>query len=87
MHGIADDPQYRLHKGSEASIQSGEQVGLTLPAGPDAACTALFNPTKTGSSTGSFFGCVEPRDPISIATRAKDRHIENLSGAGSGFTA
>jgi hypothetical protein len=41
MHEIADDPQNRLHKGSEAEKQSVKQVGSTLPAGPDAACTAF----------------------------------------------
>jgi hypothetical protein len=34
----ADDPQIRLHKGLDFSLR--RQVGSTLPAGPDAACTA-----------------------------------------------
>jgi hypothetical protein len=38
MHVSADGPQFRLHKGSLIAIT--RQVGSTLPAGPDAACTA-----------------------------------------------
>jgi hypothetical protein len=40
---IAADPQNRLHKGSDVVRQM--QVGSTLPAGPDAACTAHLEAT------------------------------------------
>jgi len=38
VHGSAEGPQYRLHKGCDGGVKL--QVGSTLPADPGAACTA-----------------------------------------------
>jgi hypothetical protein len=63
VHQIAADLQYRLHKGMDAIWQM--QVGSTLPAGPDAACTAQaeLSPAATKINPARFFGAAA--EPVS----------------------